>query len=228
MDNQGKRRKKKTFKSILRRRMISGLLVVIPLGITIFILRFLYDLTAGQLEPLIKLLLEPLSEYVVPVLSIILLFFLTYGMGLIASVVIGKKLIGVGEAILDCIPLVKMVYGASKQVVQTISFQDNNTTYKSVVIVDFPMSGMKSLAFVTGKMRLVDKSEGTIREHYRVFVPTTPNPTSGYLEFVPVDKAELSGISVEEALKTIMSAGLVMPEAVGPPSAVNDNTSGTL
>jgi uncharacterized membrane protein len=226
--NPYKIKRKKTFKSILRRRMISGFLVIIPLGLTIFILRFLYDLTAGQLEPMIKVLFQPLPEYAVPLVSFTFLFFLTYSIGLVASVVIGRKLIGIGESILERIPLVKTVYGASKQVVQTISFQDDASNYKSVVIIDFPMEGMKSLAFVTGKMRIEDKKDGTMRDHYRMFVPTTPNPTSGYLEFVPVDKTELSGISVEEALKTIMSAGLVMPESLGPPSADKNTESGLL
>lgn len=222
MHHDKNKKKKKTFKGILRRRMISGLLVVIPLGLTLFIMRFLYDLTAGQLEPLIRIFVEPVSDYAVPVASITLLFVLTYGIGLIASVVVGRKVIAVGETILNYIPLVKTVYGASKQVVQTITFQDDATSYKSVVIIDFPMAGMKSLAFVTGKMCIEDKAAGTMRDHYRVFVPTTPNPTSGYLEFVPCDQAELSGISVEEALRMIMSAGLVMPDAVGPESTLTN------
>ncbi len=217
-----KKRKPLTLKRLIRRRMISGLLVVIPLGLTVFILRFLYDLTAGRMEPVIRMLFEPLPEYILPAASLLFLTAIIYGAGLAANLVIGKKCIAAAEALLDRIPLVKTVYGASKQVVQTVSLQDEEASFKSVVIVDFPMPGMKSLAFVTGRVRLQDDASDTFREHYRVFVPTTPNPTSGYLEFVPVDEAEASGITVEEALKTVMSAGLVMPESLGPAPSAHD------
>ena len=217
MNKKPKQRRKRTLKSILRRRMVSGLLVIIPVGLTIFILRFLYQLTAGQLTPLMRPLFRTLPDYVVPAASIILLLILTYGIGLVARVFIGRKLIGLLETVLENIPMVKTVYGASKQVVQTLSLQDDASQFKSIVIIDFPRPGMKAFAFVTGKIYFRDAETGALRQHYRVFVPTTPNPTSGYLEFVPADEVEPCGISTEDAVKSIISAGLVMPEFIGPP-----------
>lgn len=227
MDISPKRRKKKTLKAIIRRRIVSGLLVVVPVGLTVFILRFLYQLTAGQLAPMMRPLFRTLPDYVVPAASILLLVLLTYAVGMVARVFIGRKFIALIELVLDNIPLVKTVYGASKQVVQTLSLQDNASQFKSVVIVDFPRKGMKAFAFVTGKIAFRDEETGMVRPHYRVFVPTTPNPTSGYLEFVPVDEVEPCGISTEDAVKSILSAGLVMPEEIGAPivrSSLKHNT----
>ncbi len=198
---------------IIRRRIVSGLLVVVPLGLTAFILRFLYNLTAGRLTPITKRLFDPLPEYVVPVASIVFLVLVVYSVGLVASVVVGRRLIGLIEAIIQRIPLVKTVYGASKQVVQTLSFNDGSANFESVVVVDFPRPGMKAIAFVTGRSWLEDAIDGTVREHFRVFVPTTPNPTSGYFEMVPTDAVDNPGISVEEAVKMIMSGGLVTPDS---------------
>jgi uncharacterized membrane protein len=225
MEDTIKRRKKKPIKDrlriIIRRRLISGLLVVIPLGLTAFILRFLYNLTAGRLTPLTRKIFDPLPEYVVPVVSLLVMGVVLYGVGLIASVVVGRKLIGLVEAVLDRIPLVKTVYGASKQVVQTLSFNDGSANFDSVVMIDFPHPGMKALAFVTGRVTLIDADSGAELEHYRVFVPTTPNPTSGYLEFVPINAVENPAISVEEAVKMIMSGGLITPETFGAAIPVN-------
>lgn len=217
MSETKKQRKKKSlrarFRSVIRRRLVSGLLVVVPLGLTAFIVQFLYDLTAGRLSPVIRPLFNPLPDYVIPGVSILFMVVVLYGVGLVASVVLGKQLIGLVEAILRRIPLVKTVYGASKQVVETLSFQDGSSNFESVVVVDFPKPGMKSIAFVTGRVTLEDVIDGSIQEHYRVFVPTTPNPTSGYFELVPADAVENPGISVEEAVKMVMSGGLVTPDS---------------
>jgi len=211
-----KKGKKKTLRDIMRRRLFAGLVVVVPAGITIMVLRFLYDLTAGRLAPITKLLVEPLPDYIVPIGSILFLVIVTYAIGLVASVVVGRKVIGIAEMLLEYIPVVKTVYSSSKQAVQILSEQDTSTNFQSAVIVDFPRPGMKALAFVTGKVQIEDTKDNTVKEHYSVFIPTTPNPTSGYLEFVPVTAVEPSGISVEDAIKSIMSGGLIIPDGFGP------------
>jgi uncharacterized membrane protein len=217
MSNVRKPREKRSlkvrFRSIVRRRLISGLLVVIPIGLTAFILRFLYDLTAGQLTPVIRRIVHPLPDYVIQVVSMVVLLLVLYGTGLVASAVVGRRLIGLVEAVLQRIPLVKTVYGASKQVVQTLSFKDASTNFESVVIVDFPRPGMKAIAFVTGRMLIEDGQDGRVTECYRTFVPTTPNPTSGYFEIVPVDSVSNAGVSVEDAVKMVMSGGLITPDS---------------
>jgi uncharacterized membrane protein len=211
-----RKKKKRTLRDIMRRRLFAGIVVIVPVGITVMVLRFLYDLTAGRLTPITKILIEPLPDYIVPIGSILFLVFVTYVIGLAASVVIGRKVIGLAEMLLDRIPVVKTVYGASKQAVQVLSDQDATTNYESAVIVDFPRSGMKALAFVTGKVQIAVTGENTVIDHYSVFIPTTPNPTSGYLEFVPVTAVQPSGLSVEDAIKSVMSGGLIIPDGFGP------------
>jgi uncharacterized membrane protein len=211
-----RKKKKRTIRDIIRRRLFAGIVVIVPIGITIMVLQFLYDLTAGRLTPITKLVFEPLPDYIVPIGSTLFLVVITYAIGLVASVVIGRKVIGLAEMLLEYIPVVKTVYGASKQAVHVLSDQDATTNYESAVIVDFPRPGMKALAFVTGKVQIEVAGDAMAREHYSVFIPTTPNPTSGYLEFVPVSAVESSSISVEDAIKSIMSGGLIIPDGFGP------------
>lgn len=219
--NKKKRKKKKKrpgLKAILQHRILSGLLVVVPLGLTVFILRFLYDFTAGRLEPVTRVLFTKVPEYGIAFVSILILLAATYGIGLIAHIVIGKKIIALAEGLLSKIPFVKTVYGASKQVVESLSLQDDANSFQSVVLVDFPCPGIKAFGFVTNTVVLRDTVSGEEKKHYRVFILTTPNPTSGYLEFVPEDRAENAGISVEDAITTVMSAGLISPKMIGEPA----------
>jgi uncharacterized membrane protein len=204
-----KKRLSVRFRATLRRRLLSGLLVVVPLGVTLYVLHFLYAFTAGRLTPIIRDLSGPLPDYAVPLASVAVLVVAVYLIGLVANVVVGRKVIALFEAILARIPLVKTIYGASKQIVQTLSFQNGDENFKAVVFVDFPRPGMKALGFVTGTIDI--EGEG---EHYKVFVPTTPNPTSGYFEIVPKDRASEADISVEEAVKFVMSGGLLAPESL--------------
>jgi len=203
------RRRKKgpldRFQLHLRSRMLSGLLVIVPAGITLFILKFLYNITAGLLARPIKLLLEHLNGYLVAAISVGLFFVLLYAVGTVAAAVVGKRLIRTAERVIDRIPLVKTVYAASKQVVDAVGMQNNTKSYQSVVMVDFPRPGLKAMAFNTGTVLL----RGCPEVYYKVFIPTTPNPTSGYLEFVPASQVSALDISVEDALKVIMSGGIV-------------------
>lgn len=206
-----KKNKKRTFgaqvRRLLRARILSGLLIIVPLGITLFVINFLYEFTAGRLTPLIRRLSGPLPAYVVPLVSILVLVLFFYFLGLITSVVVGRKLVNIMEAVIQRIPFVKSIYGASKQIVLSLSLQDEQSGFESVVFIDFPYQGMKSLAFVTGRVEV--DGEG---EHLKVFVPTTPNPTSGYFELVPPENALPADISVEDAVALVMSGGIVTPD----------------
>jgi uncharacterized membrane protein len=147
-----------------------------------------------------------LPEYVVPLVSLALLFLFFYFLGLITSVLVGRKLVNLLESVIQRIPLVKTVYGASKQIVLSLSAQDTGGNFESVVFVDFPHPGMKSLAFVTGRVEI--EGEG---EHLKLFVPTTPNPTSGYFELVRPERTLRVEVSVEDAVALVISGGIVNP-----------------
>ncbi|MBM3289908.1 MAG: DUF502 domain-containing protein, partial [Candidatus Hydrogenedentes bacterium] len=169
-------------RTTVRGYMLRGLLVLVPLGITAYALVLCYRLTAANLAPLVARLKIPIPEYAVPyavvAISVLLFFAVLYVIGVAAAVVVGRRFIGLGEAILRRIPLVKTIYAASKQVMELFEpKEDAKPAYQEAVIVDFPGPGIKTIAFVVGRTQIAGQGE-----YYRVFVPTTPNPTSGYFE----------------------------------------------
>jgi len=211
---RGKRRKKKrslwhrTQRSI-RRRIISGLLVVVPVGITIFVIDFVYDLTAGILARIIAPLLGPLPPYLVAAVSVLVVLALLYLVGLVTTIVLGRRLIGLGEAIIQRIPLVATIYGGSKQVVEAFTLQGGLSALRSAVFVEFPRPGMRAIGFVTGR---IATSEG--REYLKVFIPTTPNFTTGFFELIPPEEVMCSQLSAEDAAKMLMSGGFLAPDCL--------------
>jgi uncharacterized membrane protein len=196
-----------------RGRIISGLIVLVPLGITVFILKFLFDITAGNIADILNGL--PWGEdrkppsYVINILALSVLLLVLYFVGVIAAHMVGRRLIELGEAILARIPLVKSVYSASKQVVDAFSLKDKATTFRAVAFVEFPSKGLRSIGFVTGT--LVDENG---RMCYRVFIPTTPNPTTGYLLVMHSEDVCLTDFTMEEACKMIMSGGIIFPDTL--------------
>lgn len=193
----------------LRLYIVRGMLVLVPLGVTAYVLALLYRLTAGHLAPFVDKYAAPMPVYAQVIVSLVLFVSLLYLIGLTTAMVLGRRLIKLGEDILRRIPLVKTVYAASKQVVDVLSIQDQGANYQAAVIVDFPFRGAKTIAFTTSKIQI--EGEGEV---YAAFVPTTPNPTSGYLEILPPNLVEHSEMGVEEAFKAVMSAGIVSPNTI--------------
>ncbi len=190
-----------------RKQMVRGLIVVVPLGVTVYALQFCYDLTAGYLSPIIRQVTgSTLPDAVVIGVSIVLFLGLLFILGIIAAATAGRRIISLFEYVIRHIPLVKAVYGASKQVVEVLSPKEVQSNYEASVLVDFPYPGVKTIGFITGRLTLDNG-----KDYYRVFVTTTPNPTSGYLEIYPKECLQASGLSVEEAMKAAMSAGIIMP-----------------
>ena len=209
---KGRRRKSRVMTRLrtnVRGYMLRGLLALVPLGITAYVLMICYNLTAGYLVPFVQSSAVPLPGYAVVFLSIVLFLGLLFIIGVVTTAVAGRKLIALLEGVLRRIPLVKTIYGASKQVVEVLSLQDAAADYQASVFVDFPFPGTKALAFLTGRTLI----EGD-REYYRVFVPTTPNFTSGYFELYPPERIYRNNLSVEDAIKGIISAGILLPQSV--------------
>lgn len=201
-------------RTTVRGYVLRGLLVLVPLGITAYALDLCYRLTAANLAPLVRRLNIPIPEYAVPyavvAISVLLFFALLYTFGVLAAIVIGRRLLGVGEAILRRIPLVKTVYAASKQVMEVLQPKDETApSYQEAVFIDFPGPGIKALGFVVGRSQI----QG-LGEYCRIFVPTTPNPTSGYFEMYPADQVQHTDMTVEDAVKGALSAGILIPDTV--------------
>ncbi len=189
----------------IRKRIISGLLILIPLGVTIFVLQFIFGFLSANLHPVIKPIFGNLPEVLVHLLSIVLFILLLYCLGLIATHVIGKQIISLGERLLMYIPIVKPIYHTSKQILEALS--GSGETFRSVVFIEYPRPGLKALAFKVGA---ITGANG--EEFIKVIVPTSPNPTSGFLVFIPAADVQETDLTVEAGMKIIISGGILTSE----------------
>jgi uncharacterized membrane protein len=190
----------------IKSRMASGLVVLIPLVVTIAVIRFVFNFTSGILLPFLDPALATWPPAARAALSLAILLLTIYVLGVVATQAVGRRVLALGEAIVLKVPFVKVVYSASKQVVATFQGQQSQA-FKSVVFVEFPHPGMRSIGFVTSRMTREDGTEWNL-----VFVPTTPNPTTGFLQMVPVDRVAQANMSVEDGVKLVMSLGTLTPE----------------
>ena len=205
----------KNLKRRLRNIFITGILITVPVAFTLFILNFLFKLLDNLVVPwFIKTLIEfgtPLPEnFRLPGLGLILIVLLIFVIGVLTKSFLGGKLVQLGEMIVDRIPVVRSIYTGAKQVVTTIAEADTKA-FRKVVLVEFPRKGIYSVGFITGT------TEGEVQELtdaklVNVFVPTTPNPTSGFLVFVANEDIIELTMTVEEGIKFIISVGIVTPE----------------
>lgn len=193
----------------LKTSLMAGLLVVIPVGLTIFILKFLFNLADGFLGPLIARVLRIFyvnSEYI-PGLGVIAGLLVIYFTGVLTANFLGRRLLTLSEDLLCRIPLVKSIYSSSKQVTQV--FSSSGKDERRAVFVEFPTEGSYAIGFQTNSL------ESSDQEHFlSVFVPTAPNPTSGFILYVAVAKVFPAPFGVEEAMKIIVSGGVVPPAMI--------------
>ena len=189
----------------IRTRMFRGLAVLVPLVVTLFVLRLLLGFMAGLMSPIFGRAFETWPWLLREAIAVSVLVVGLYVIGEITTLVVARKLLGLGETLLLRVPFVKVIYRAAKQVVE--AFQTPRAKqFKGVVAVRFPHADMYSLGFLTGTV------SGRDGESFKtVFVPTTPNPTTGFLQIVPESQVTPLEITVEEAIRTIMSLGLLVP-----------------
>jgi len=189
---------------------MAGLIVWVPLGITIFAIKLMVELLDRSLVLLPpNLRPEQLLGFPLPGLGILISALVIIITGLIVTNLVGRKMVSLGENILDRIPLVRSIYSAVKQVTQTIVSSDKNS-FRQVVLIQYPRKEIWTLAFLTGES-IPAFSELTQRTLRTVFVPTTPNPTSGVIIMLPEEDIIHVDLDVEDALKFIMSLGVVTP-----------------
>ncbi len=194
----------------LRRYLIAGLLVWIPLGITIWVLKLLVDLMDQTL-----LLLpegyntERLLGFHVPGLGIILVIAILVVTGALAANFFGRKILALGDVALGRIPIVRSIYGGVKQISDTL-FSPEGKAFRRAVLVRYPHAGAWTVALVTGSPQH-EVTDHLGREQVSVFVPTTPNITAGFFLIVPRGEAIELDMTVDEALKYIISMGVAEP-----------------
>ena len=204
----------KRFKHLLRTYFLTGLLIVVPIGISAWFLQLIINWTDNKLT-LLPPLLHPNTylPFPVPGLGLILTLISIFIVGVVTTNFIGKAFVSLGERVVDKIPLIRSIYILVKQVMETIFSQDKEG-FKRVVLIEYPRKGLYSIAFVTGVARgeVQAKTSDTL---VNVFVPTTPNPTSGFLIMVPEEDTIPLKMDVEAAFKLVISGGMVTEEIKG-------------
>jgi uncharacterized membrane protein len=202
-----------------QRLFLTGLLTLLPIWLTWVVVKFVFVLLSDTSRPLIGPLLHNLAAGNValgwlddPWVQTAIALLATLGVillsGVMARRVLGQRLLRWFEALVGRIPLASTIYGSARKLLDILQTQPDGT--QRVVLIDFPHTEMKSVGFVTRILR----EQGTGRELAAVYVPTTPNPTSGYLEVVPVEKLTPTDWTVDQAMSFIISGGAVSPDTI--------------
>jgi uncharacterized membrane protein len=197
----------------MKRYLIAGLLVWVPLGITIWVLHFLVT-TLDQTLLLFPQAAQPdrLLGFHIPGFGVVLSFGLLLLTGVIAANFFGARLIRIWENVLGRIPVVKSIYSSVKQVSDTL-LSDSGNAFRKALLVEFPHEGSWTIAFLTGTPAPAVAAH-LAEDHVSVYVPTTPNPTSGYFIIVPRSRVRELDMTVDEALKYVISMGVVAPRGL--------------
>ncbi len=186
-------------KKKIKKYFISGLIVVVPVSFTVYILWAIIRFT-DRLYP------SSFLPFYVPGFGIIVTFFVIFLVGVITTNFLGKRLLSFGERIISRVPLVKEIYLSIKQIAEAL-FSQKEKNFRRVVLIEYPRKGIYTMVFVTGVSH-ENIQEKTGKKLLNVFVPTTPNPTSGFLLMVPEDEVIELDLTPEEAFKLIISGGM--------------------
>jgi uncharacterized membrane protein len=203
----------------LRTTIMAGLTIIAPLWITVWVVEKLFSLADGFSAPLIRQFARWLGEpdFHIPGLGFLLTFIILWGVGAVATNVVGKRLWQSAREALERLPLVRTIYAPIHQLMETMTSPEK-AGFKKVVLLEYPRKTVWTLGFMAGDVPMGDGGEVA----NSIFVPTAPNPTTGFLLIVPSDQLRDTDLTVEEALKMIVSAGVVVPPSlsVTPGSAV--------
>ena len=200
----------------IRTTLLAGVLVTIPVVVTFVILKFVFDF----FDPLLQPLFESFTDRHTPGMGILALVIIIYLAGLVTTQVLGRRMIQLMHGTVDLIPVVRSVYRAARQATEVFSTVGANGKYSGVVLVDFPGNGLRSIGLVTG--RLKDQDGNPL---LAVYMPTSPFPTSGFLVIIPPHQVTPTDMTVNDAMKLIVSAGIMVPETiVSNPNPFRDGT----
>ena len=195
----------------LRNYLLAGILVTAPLGITVYLVWIFLQFMDNQVTKLIPDRYNPDNylPFSMPGFGLVISIIFFIIIGWFARNFFGRMVINIYEYIMVRVPVIRNIYGAIKQIAETI-MASQSQAFRDVVLLEYPRKGVWSIAFVT------NKTEGEVQriteeETINVFVPTTPNPTSGYLLFVPKKEVHYLNMTVEEGIKLVVSAGIITP-----------------
>jgi len=196
----------------LKTQFLTGILVAVPIGATILILAWIFTAIDNILQPATRFILG----YTIPGIGFGITILLIYLAGVIASNIVGKSLINYFESLLGKVPLIRPLYGGIKQILESFS-TTGKTGFMQVVLIEFPRKGIWTIGFVTKES---PAQSGEIL--LNIFIPTSPNPTSGFLQIVGEDEVIRVDMSVDEALKMVISAGKVSPQEINNKLSMKD------
>ena len=202
-------------KGAIKKNIIAGLLVTVPVALTYIIFEFVITRIDEMMVPVVSKIIgekamENFNGYFVPGMGFLLLILFVFFIGLIATNIFGKKIFKLGETVLHKIPLVRVIYITIKKVVDMIS-QSQTPTFEKMALITYPRSPLKTVGIVAcNTPDMVFKMVG--KRSVNVFVPTSPNPTTGFVIAVPIEDVNFLKMTVEEGLKMIISFGVVAPK----------------
>ncbi len=207
------------FMTRIRRCFVTGILVTAPVGITFYAAWLFVDFVDAKVTPLIPHSYNPSSylPFDLPGVGLVALLVFLILIGWIATGVGGRYLVRLGEHTLNRMPVIRTIYGALKQIFETV-FTSQSQAFREVVLFEYPRRGCWAIGFITGKTK-GEVQNVTADEVVNVFLPTTPNPTSGYLLFLPLKELIPLNMTVEEGIKMIISGGIITPPDRRSPSA---------
>ena len=216
-----RRRKGKTTRlGRLRQNFLTGLFIVTPLVITVWVLNLLFGLVHGISTPLILNILRLLhvdivddpafASYVVPLIGLTVTLGVILGVGILATNLFGRRVVEAFDQLMLRIPVIKSIYGGTRQILD--AFNATSGSFRRVVAVEYPRPGVYTLGFVARESTTIRTTEGKpMADQALVFLPTTPNPTSGWLAVLPAKELLPLDLSVEDGIKIVVSGGIVVP-----------------
>jgi uncharacterized membrane protein len=200
-----------------RNYFITGIIVVAPITLTIYLVALVVNLIDEKIVPLIPVHYNPETylPFAIPGIGVLIMVVVLTLIGWLTTGLVGRTIVRVGEHLLDRMPIVRTIYSALKQIFETV-FTQNSRAFRDVVLISYPRQGCWALGFATGTTK-GEVQDAIQDEVVNVFLPTTPNPTSGYLLFLPKKDVIFLDMTVEQGIKLVISGGVVTPDmAKGP------------
>ena len=196
-------------KHTLKTYLFTGLLVTAPIAMTFYLAIKLFLYIDSRVTALIPAKYSP--EYSLPGIGVVLLLVFLILVGMLTANFVGRSLMKFGQGLIEKMPIISGIYNAFRKIFETLLGSGKSTAFRQPVLVEYPRKGMKTIAFLTGPVyyEIQEKSDDAL---VSVYVPTTPNPTSGFLIYVPKKDVTPLNIGVDEALKIILSMGIINPD----------------
>ena len=203
---------KKSILAKIRGYFLTGIIVTAPVGLTFYV-SFLFigfiDSKVRNLIP-VKYHYDNILPFEIPGIGLLIVFIMLTFIGFLTAGIIGRYIIKLGERIIARLPIIRSVYGALKQIFESV-LKTSSKSFREVVLIEYPRKGIWAIGFITGDTK-GEVQEISKNKFVNVFLPTTPNPTSGFLLFVPRKDLKVLNMNVEEGIKMVISGGIVTPK----------------